>query len=354
MELFQRPFGLRPNKVSYLIPGGEMINGFLGLAKKQEPIASQLWIASVVQSVLEGAPDSRSYLLPEDGGACLKELLETNPIGYLGEDHVRAYGADPAVLVKLLHSTDRLLVQVHPDREKARRYFGSPFGKTEAWYVLDTDGEAFAWAGFVPGVTREGFRALMEAQDAAGVLACLHQFSLQKGDVLMIPAGLPHALGGNSLVAEIQEPTDITLRAERVRPDGSVLPESALHSGIGMEGLLDCFDFTGLSKKEAKGRIFQKGKALGGEGTGAVMEWIGPAQTPYFSMTKIACEGEVLRQNAAFTVGLVTAGQGMLTGNGYGLPIRKGMEFFVPNEVREYIYEGACLELLEFRGPEPG
>ena len=41
-----------------------------------------------------------------------------------------------------------------------------------------------------------------------------------------------------------RQPVDITLRAERIRPDGSVLPEESLHGGKGMDILLDCFDFT--------------------------------------------------------------------------------------------------------------
>lgn len=41
------------------------------------------------------------------------------------------------VLVKFLDSAERLPIQVHPDKEKAKILFHSGYGKTEAWYILD-------------------------------------------------------------------------------------------------------------------------------------------------------------------------------------------------------------------------
>lgn len=42
---------LAPNKVDYLIPGGEMINEFLGEGPGAR-VCSQMWIASLVTSAL--------------------------------------------------------------------------------------------------------------------------------------------------------------------------------------------------------------------------------------------------------------------------------------------------------------
>ena len=249
--LSARPFRLAANRVNYLLPGGEMIDEFLGLERGAVPGASQMWVASTVQSTLPGAADSRSYILPEDGGGCLAGELQKDPAAFLGGAHAAAFGADPGYLLKLLHSSQRLLVQAHPDKAKAEKYFHWPHGKTEAWYVLATEGEAHIWAGFRPGVTREHFAALIERQDTAAILGCLHHFDIAPGDVIFIPAGLPHAMGANSLVAEIQEPTDITLRAEHIRPDGSRLPPESLHGGAGMEALLHCFDLSGAAPQEA-------------------------------------------------------------------------------------------------------
>ena len=108
--LSARPFRLAPNRVNYLLPGGEMIDEFLGLRRGAAPGASQMWVASTVQSTLPGAADSRSYILPEDGGGCLAEELQKDPAAFLGKAHAAAFGADMGFLLKLLHSSQRLLV----------------------------------------------------------------------------------------------------------------------------------------------------------------------------------------------------------------------------------------------------
>jgi mannose-6-phosphate isomerase class I len=50
---------------------------------------------------------------------------------------VARYGADPALLVKILDTGERLVVHFHPDRDFAARHLGSRYGKTEAWIILD-------------------------------------------------------------------------------------------------------------------------------------------------------------------------------------------------------------------------
>ena len=355
--LWQRPFRLRPNRVSYLLPGGELIDEFLGQPRGACPGASQMWVASVVQSTLPGAADSRSYVWEEDGGGCLAQLLESRPQAFLGP--AAALGPTPGFLLKLLHSTQRLLVQTHPDRQKAQKYFGWPYGKTEAWYVLATDpaaGPAYVWVGFVPGVSAQRFRSLIEAQDTAAILACLHRFEVRPGDVIFIPAGLPHALGAGSLVAEIQEPSDITLRAECVRPDGSRLPAESLHSGAGMQALLDCFDFAGAAEREAvRSRYFLQPQTQRLAG-GLRQVLVGPAQTDYFGLARLCCTGPCTLRNDSFRVLLVESGQGSLTANGASLPLRRGSEVFVPAGAAEYtlVPGRGGLAVLECTPPAPG
>lgn len=339
MELYQRPFRLNNNKIPYLIPGGPLIGRFLGEEEEKEP-ASQMWIASMLPCGLAGSPDSRSHVCMEDGGGCLAELVEAQPERYLGEAFFKRFGANTGFLLKLLNSRDRLLVQAHPDKEKAKRYFGHPFGKTEAWYVLDIEKgkRAYIWAGFKPGVEQKGFCALIEAQDCGKILDCLHQFEIHAGDVVFIPAGLPHALGSSSLVAEIQEPTDITLRAERFRPDGSELPEEFLHSGIGMEGLLDCFDFRTMSWQDTRKKIFLPG-AVRCEAGGRIRSLIDRNTVGCFGMSEIECCGTLAGKKEGFAAGLVLEGYGALEfGQGMKIPLKKGTEFFIPWGVSEYRY----------------
>lgn len=331
-----RPLRLAPNRVSYIIPGGGLIDRFLGLEKSD---ASQLWVASCVASALPGARDSRSRLLKEEGGEVLAELLQKDPEGCLGKHHAEAFGPQPGFLLKLLNSKDRLLVQTHPDGPKAKKYFNAPCGKAEGWYVLDVDegaGPAYVWAGFKPEVTPEGFRALIEKQDCPAILNCLHQFRILPGDVIFIPPGMPHALGAGSLVAEIQQPIDLTLRAERFRPDGSELAPESLHSGAGMDGLLDCFDFGWAApREEVKERCFKHHApqpVLGG----SVQRILGSEETDRFTMDRIQCTGRLTRPSTPFRVLLAEKGEGFLEAGGEKLPLQKGQEVFLPAGVREY------------------
>ncbi|UQT47968.1 class I mannose-6-phosphate isomerase [Flavonifractor plautii] len=191
-------------------------------------MCSQMWIASLVTSALQpGTATGLSRVAGTD--VFLRDCLAENPAAWLGEAHAAHWGVSLGFLLKLLHSRDRLLLQTHPDGARARKYFGLPSGKDEAWYVLDTRPGACIWLGFRPGVTPAYFRGLIERQDTAALLDCLHQIPIRPGEVYFIPAGTAHAMGSDSLVAELQEPVDITLRAEYIRPDGSRLPVESMY-----------------------------------------------------------------------------------------------------------------------------
>ena len=65
---------------------------------------------------------------------------------------------------------------------------------------------------------------------------------VKPGDVLFIPGGLPHAIGGGIFMVEIMEPSDLVVRFEFERA-GYTLPESARFMDRGLEFCLDIFDF---------------------------------------------------------------------------------------------------------------
>ena len=79
----------------------------------------------------------------------------------LGSHHRRAGQAAVAAGQVPLHA--------HPTRAWAREHLGSPFGKTEAWILLDTPGDgrepAYAGIGFVPGIDRDWFADAVRRHD---------------------------------------------------------------------------------------------------------------------------------------------------------------------------------------------
>ena len=110
------------------------------------------------------------------------------------------------LLVKLIDARERLSVQVHPGDDYAGAREGKR-GKTEAWVVL----AAPYGAQLVYGVKTEG-RELKDIVAEGRLEDALNWTAVQPGDVLYIPHGMVHAMGGGLLVYEIQQSSDVTYR----------------------------------------------------------------------------------------------------------------------------------------------
>lgn len=140
-------------------------------------------------------------------GKRLGQLLRENP-------EVLGTALDPQhpgicpLLVKLLFTTERLSVQVHPDDQYAQQHHNS-LGKTEAWYVLDTQPPGEIAVGFSDALDPARFQAAVQSGEVEGLL---HWKKVHSGDVVFVPAGTVHAIGAGLTVCEIQENSDITYR----------------------------------------------------------------------------------------------------------------------------------------------
>jgi mannose-6-phosphate isomerase len=140
-------------------------------------------------------------------GKQLGEVLAENP-EFLGT------GADPAhpgicpILVKLLFTSERLSVQVHPGDQYARTHHASP-GKTEAWYVLDAQPPGEIAAGFREQLTPQRFKDSIASGEIENLLDWRR---VAAGDLIFVPAGTVHAIGAGLTICEIQQNSDITYR----------------------------------------------------------------------------------------------------------------------------------------------
>lgn len=134
-------------------------------------------------------------------------------------------------LVKFLDCEDFLSVQVHPDDAEAARLCPGEQGKNEAWVVVHAEPRAVLYTGLLPGIDAA---ALRQALDEGAVERCLYGFHPRPGDCVFLQAGTVHAAGGGVLLAEIQQPSDATLRLfdwNRTGPDGKPRP---LHRESGL------------------------------------------------------------------------------------------------------------------------
>ena len=135
------------------------------------------------------------------------------------------------LLLKLLDAREMLSVQVHPDDAYAHEHEGGKLGKTEAWLVIAAE----RGAKLVYGVNAESSEELRAQVEAGKLEESLRWVAVQPGDVLYIPHGCVHALGGGILIYEIQQSSDVTYRFwdwGRVGKDGR---PRALHTQAALD-----------------------------------------------------------------------------------------------------------------------
>jgi len=140
-------------------------------------------------------------------GKSLAELLGLYP-NILGTAADPKYPGVCPLLVKLLFTTERLSVQVHPNDTYAGTYHDS-LGKTEAWYVMDSQPPGEVAVGFREALTPATLR---ESALSGEIETLLDWRKVSKGDVVFTPAGTVHAIGAGLTICEIQENSDITYR----------------------------------------------------------------------------------------------------------------------------------------------
>ncbi|MFZ7088925.1 class I mannose-6-phosphate isomerase [Curtobacterium sp. RRHDQ10] len=163
-------------------------------------------------------------------GLTLRDAIVGDPAAFLGPEHVAAYGADPMLLVKLLDTGERLFVHLHPSDEFAARHLHEPRGKTEAWAIIAVeDGvDGFAAVGFHRPVPSEEAARWFAEQDVDAMLGAMHRVPLAVGSTLLVPAGVPHAIGPGITLVELQQPTDLSILLEWDGYDGLTVDDATL------------------------------------------------------------------------------------------------------------------------------
>ena len=116
---------------------------------------------------------------------------------------------DFPLLLKLLDAKEDLSVQVHPDDNYAQKHHGK-LGKNECWVILSCEPGARLYCGLKEGVRPEQIGHAILQEESFEPL--LRSIQIQAGDVIYIPAGTVHAIGGGILLYELQQSSDLTYR----------------------------------------------------------------------------------------------------------------------------------------------
>ena len=341
-----RPMKLPANQFRRFYRGGSAIARFRGSAAAEEYVPED-WVGSATPAF--GSDTDGLSRLPD--GRVLRDALAVDPEPFLGRAHVERFGADPALLVKLLDAGQRLPVHCHPSREFARRHLDCPFGKTEAWVITEVRGSSPAvHLGFVHEVDPGTLAGWVERQDTAAMLDALHRLAVAPGDTVLVPAGVPHAIGEGVFLVELQEPTDFSVLLEWSgfatdgRADG--------HLGLGFEVALQCVDRSGWGP-EALARL-RGGRRDGRRARPGVELLLPPEADPFFRAERLrpAAEGSA-RLEQGFCILVVVDGAGRLQTEGGGsLDIGRGDTVLVPFAAGPGAVSGR-VEVIRCLPPDP-
>ena len=126
----------------------------------------------------------------------------------LGQQVFDRFGGKFPLLIKLIDSQQDLSVQVHPNDAYAEKRHHS-WGKTEMWYLLESEPGAKIYAGWQKQTSKE---ALPELVQTDAVMGYLEAHTPHPGDLFFLPAGKVHTIGAGNLLLEIQQASKITYR----------------------------------------------------------------------------------------------------------------------------------------------
>jgi len=158
---------------------------------------------------VSGVSDNISIVSNSDlKGTSLRELIEIFTSEFLGKKVYQKYGNNFPLLIKFIDAQKPLSIQVHPNDTVAKQKHNS-FGKTEMWYIMESDQDAELVVGFKKESNKEEYLYHLEKKS---LLEILNVEKVEKGDCYFIPAGRVHAIGAGVLLAEIQQTSDITYR----------------------------------------------------------------------------------------------------------------------------------------------
>lgn len=338
-ELWKQPVFFARNRVFRVYQGGLLFHDFLGDAEEDGYFPEE-WIASDVHAINPGHDDPfEGISRTEEGNFPFSQLLQEDPEHYLGERK------DIGILVKFLDSAIRLPMQVHPTREFARENFGSPYGKAEAWLILETRENACIYFGFDRSVSREEFAAAVRqsAQDKNCMTSFVNRVPVKTGDVFFVPAGVIHAIGAGCMLLEIQEPTDFTIQPEEWCGDYH-LSEQEMYLGLSPEKALDCFNFSLYGESVLAAN--KKEPIMDYEKPGVKRETlIGAKDTPCFRMERYVLTNGCVPLERPASIYIVTRGSGTIVGDHYQRDIQRGNYFFLPAAAQGFTVKGD-LELV--------
>ena len=209
--------------------GGEKIVPFKHLTSDQKQVGESWEISGVKDN--ESVVSNGEYK-----GWTLNKLVDTLKDKLVGKENYARFGNEFPLLVKFIDARQQLSIQVHPTDEQAQAQ-GLGRGKTEMWYVMESDADASLRSGLKQKITPEQYKKMVENDT---ITEALCEYPVKEGDVFFLPAGRIHSIGAGCFLAEIQETSDVTYRIYDFKRKDAEGNYRQLHTKEAAE----CIDYT--------------------------------------------------------------------------------------------------------------
>ncbi len=261
-------------------------------------------------------------------GQKLNDLVKALKGQLVGEANYQRFGDEFPLLIKFIDAHQDLSIQVHPTDEIAHRQ-GKPRGKTEMWYVMDSQPTAKLYNGLKMQITPDQYKEMVANDTICDALA---QYHVHEGDCFFIPAGRIHAIGAGCYLAEIQQTSDVTYRIydyKRRDKDGNL---RQLHTQEAAESI----NYTVLpdyrqhyTPQKNEGQLLVECPYF----NTAVYDLTEPMTIDYSELD-------------SFVILIGLKGEGLLSVDGEEVPFRAGETLLIPATAREVRAEGT-IKFLE-------
>lgn len=348
-NLAHPPQLLGDNRVPVYYKGGTNIDEFRGLDAPGGGPEDWVGSTTVLPAQLQGPTfDDTVGISRLPDGTLLTVAIAEDPQGWLGPGLAAALDGDTGLLVKLLDAGQRLPVHCHPPRPFARRLLDSFYGKTEGWIVMRAEGLATVWLGFHHTVAAHELRRWIDTQRTEAMLDAMNAFTVRRGDVLYVPAGVPHAIGPGIMVTELQEPTSYSVLLEYQQFG---LTETQATLELGWTLALECLDRSAYSGERVN--VLQPpARVLETNEEGSREELFSAQAAEFFRAERVRAQGRLSLGPPELRILVVESGGGSLIHGLGNTPIRRGQTWILPFALGPVSINGP-VEAISCLPPDP-
>jgi Phosphomannose isomerase len=254
-------------------------------------------------------------------GNNLEDLIEVYMGDITGDSVYEKFGNEFPLLIKFIEARENLSIQVHPGNAMARERHNA-YGKTEMWYILESENGSKIYTGFKEPVNKNIY---VDSLNNGELEKLLNIENPSPGDVFFTPAGRIHAIGAGIILVEIQQTSDITYRIYDWNRKDINGKSRELHTGLA----LDAIDFNASGKTLLPGDpVLNKTRNL--------------VNCEFFT-TNIISFNEPIDKDYnlidSFVIYICTEGEFLIRWDGNSEPVIKGETILLPAMIKDVVLE---------------